>query len=193
MLTWWISCIPLAWVLLPWQDELWLCSAGWGHSTADGQPTVCGTRGEEFHILLLISKPNSACWSCSDEWSGGVLTLQSICAICDPTSVCWAESLLWQSKEKMFKSYFLFEPVGNVLVLGKIHQVQREYKRKKEIYLNKEHIDHHMKYKDQHSRLHFGPKLFIWVCFGLTFFFSFAVSQTIFTNFLFMANFFLIE
>lgn len=61
----------------------------------------------------------------------------------------------------MFKSYFLFEAVGNVLFLGKFIRHKENNKREKEIYLNNEHTDHHMKYKDQHSRLHFGPKLFI--------------------------------
>lgn len=128
--SWCMSSISLACVQLACRDALWLwLSSAKLRSSWWAANSMWHERENSFHILLLITKWNvtQIIGAAQINDLDSILTLQSICTICDPTSVLLVESLLWQSKEKVFKSYLLLEAVGNVLLLIKFHQTQREY------------------------------------------------------------------
>lgn len=132
--SWCLSYISLACVQLACRDALWLwLSSVKLHSSWWAANSMWHERENSFHILLLITKWNvtQIIGAAQINDLDSILTLQSICTICDPTSVLLVESLLWQSKEKVFKSYLLLEPVGNVLLLIKFHQTQGAVKWKR--------------------------------------------------------------
>jgi len=79
-------------------DALWLRRSSVKlHSSWWAASSTWHERENSFHILLLITKCNvtQIVGAAQINDLDSVLTLQSICTMCDPTSVLLVESLLW--------------------------------------------------------------------------------------------------